>query len=151
MPKMDLTTQTLPAFLARIETIGDDSQRQWGTMTPAQMFAHLDLSVKAGIGEIEVTDRSTLAFRVLRPLLFSGLIPMPKGKAKTAPEYLATSTGTTEEEKAKLAATLQRFVAACDADPNFTRLHPLFGVMPAAAWQRGNGLHIEHHLKQFGA
>lgn len=151
MPKVDLNAQTLPAFLARIETITDDSQRQWGTMSPAQMFAHLDLSVKAGIGEVEVTDRSTAAFRVLRPLLFSGLIPMPKGKAQTAPEYLSSAVGTTEEEKAKFVDTLKRFVAACEAEPNFTRLHPLFGVMPASAWQRGNGLHIEHHLKQFGA
>jgi hypothetical protein len=29
--------------------------------------------------------------------------------------------------------------------------HPLFGAMSAAAWLRWAYLHLDHHLRQFGA
>lgn len=151
MPAIDLNAETLPTFLSRAEKITDNSTREWGTMSPAQMFEHLTLSLKAGLGEIPFEDRSNAFFRVLRPVLFSGYIPMPKGSAKTAPEYVATTSAGCEEEKAKFIDAAKRFIAECDASPDFVRRHPLFGVMPAKAWQRGNGIHIDHHLRQFGA
>ncbi len=150
MASKDLNSDTVQRYVDRINEVKGDTSRLWGTMTSAQMMAHLKLSVQAGLEEIPIEDHSNFLFRTLRPVLFSGLIPMPKGRAQTAPEYKVAQCGTFEEEKQGLLDALDRFLEQCKNKPTVTPRHPLFGLMTIPQWQRGHGLHFEHHLRQFG-
>ncbi len=146
----DLTTETASQILDRINALSPDSQRAWGTMTVEDMVKHLRLGVQASIGELEVEDNSNLVFKLLRPLLFSGILPKPKGKAPAPNEYLVTSSGKFDDERDQLVGAVERFVELCDREPDATPLHPLFGNMTIPQWQRGHALHFDHHLEQFG-
>ncbi len=146
----DMTAGTVEHFTDRIRAITADSPRKWGTMTPAQMCRHMTLSIAGGLGEVEFQNRSNVVIRALLPVLFSGYIPFPKGRAKTAPEYVAKDVDEFDAERDALLAAIDRFMAWCKVDPNARAQHPFFGNMTVAQWQRGHALHLEHHLRQFG-
>lgn len=145
----NLDPEGLKFFTDRIRQITSESTRQWGTMSAAQMLIHLNLSVKGSLGEIPLKDRSNFLLRLARPIVFSGYIPMPKGKAKTAPEYEVQDDSDVEIEMPLLLDTLDRFIHMCELSPDDKPLHPLFGPMTIPQWQKGHALHFEHHLRQF--
>jgi hypothetical protein len=150
MPVKDLNADSAPQFVARINAIRADTQREWGTMTPAEMCKHMTLSIEGGLGNVAFKDRSNPLIRLALPIVFSGLIPMPKGRAKTAPEYVATDADAFDEERDRLLDAISRFLEWCEENPDASARHPLFGMLTVAQWQRGHGLHLEHHLQQFG-
>ena len=49
---------------------------------------------------------------------------------------------------ARLEALLEHVAAARDLDG---QRHPTFGRMSEGAWLRWGYLHVDHHLRQFGA
>lgn len=151
MASKDFNSDTAQGFYDRINVVKEETKRLWGKMSPAQMMAHLKLSVQGGLGEIPIEDHSNFFFKLLRPVLFSGLIPTPKGRAPTVPEYEVDSCGSFDEEQKGLLDALNRFLDLCEAEPDSTPQHPLFGEMTIPQWQRGHALHFDHHLRQFGA
>lgn len=149
MAIVDLTSETLDLFIQRVNALNADTSGKWGKMNSAQMLTHLRLSTEGGLGEIPVKDRSNFIMRMMGPIVMSGRIPMPK-KAKTAPEYVGDAGENFDEEKAAFIDAMGRFVKRCEEEPDKPMLHPLFGPMTVAQWQRGHGVHFAHHLKQFG-
>jgi hypothetical protein len=41
-------------------------------------------------------------------------------------------------------------VQAVEADPNRRTLDPWLGMIALREWSKVHGLHLDHHLKQFG-
>ena len=77
----------------------------------------------------------------------------PPGTA-TRPELdQAAGAGTAPGEFTADVADLETLVDAFTATPRtFDRqAHPIFGAMSDAAWLRWGYLHMDHHLRQFGA
>ena len=147
MAAIDLTPETHAAFVDRIGKLQPDTPRQWGAMTPNETIAHLDRSIAISLGEIEVKDESNFFLRsIIRPIFFSGLFEWPKGKLKVMPIFM----GAPETGKEKLIASIERFIEKADAEPNRKALHPAFGVQPISFFRRMHGLHMDHHLRQFG-
>lgn len=146
----DLNAGTASHYIDRINAISGDTPRVWGTMTPAQMCAHMSLSIEGGLGEVDFKDRGNFVIRLMLPVIFSGVIPMPKGRAKTAPEYVAPDTAEFQPEQDRLLKNIQRFLDDCESNPGAKHNHPFFGMMNVAQWQRGHALHLNHHLQQFG-
>lgn len=146
-----LSASTREQFVARLQKIGPETPRQWGTMSPAQMFAHLRRTIEISLAEVEVKDESNFLLRnVLGPLAFSGLFQWPRGKMKVLPVFLGSPDGNAEEEKRKLIAAVDRFVAAAEAEPARKTLHAALGWMTLDYWKKVHGIHTDHHLRQFG-
>jgi hypothetical protein len=137
------------ALCRRIASLTPASSPRWGRMTVDRMLAHLSQSARMALGELPVRPRGKRAFQVF-PLkhLILYVLPFPKG-APTAPELLAASPATVEDEKRALLALVARLgrEPAEGAGP----AHPLFGPLSREEWGTLAYKHSDHHLRQFGA
>ena len=144
----DLSTQQ--QIKQRLQTVSPESQRRWGRMSSNQMICHLTDSFRRTLGEKRTTD--------LRPnkiLKFAALwipIPWPHG-FKTRPEMDQEVGGTRpvefEDDRQQLIAYMDRFT--CELPLPLFAPHPVFGVMTRKELMRWAYLHMDHHLRQFGA
>ncbi len=142
---------TLPDFEARASRITSDSQRLWGTMTAAAMFAHLTRSIELSLGEVEVPDRSNFLTRtLLRWFVFDSPIPWMRG-IKAPAVFFPAPKEELDRERARYVEALRRFVAAAEATPGRKVHSEAFGPMTLAYWGKANGRHLDHHMRQFGA
>lgn len=140
-------------LLQRLATIRPDSPRRWGRMSAHQMVCHLSDAFRIAIGELGVRS---LGFRFRRPMRWLALyVPLqwPRG-IRTVPEIdqdRGSGTGPVEfaADVTRLEELMRAFASRDLADP--WPLHPIFGPMSARDWQRWAYLHVDHHLRQFGA
>ena len=137
----------------RLQKLGADSPRRWGKMSAHQMICHLTDSFKAGTGDKEVSSTGNLFHRsVLKWLALYVPVPWPHG-VPTRPEMSQELGGTKpvefERDRRELIEMIERFSRPqrdFDWHP-----HPLFGLMADRDWFRWGYLHVDHHLRQFGA
>jgi len=145
-------------IVERLRKIQPDSSRQWGRMTVNQMICHLCDSFRVTMGikpwktsRISITP-IPLPRRFVKWLALDLSIPWARG-VKTRPEVDAERGGTTptelDQDKAELCALLDRFTRQ-PRDFEW-QPHPMFGAMSDADWMRWGYLHMDHHLRQFGA
>jgi len=45
----------------------------------------------------------------------------------------------------------KRLVEQAESEPSRRVRHPFFGMLTLRQWQRMHALHMDHHLRQFGA
>jgi Protein of unknown function (DUF1569) len=152
MPAIDLTPATLPDFERRITAITSTEQRQWGTMSLAQMFAHLRIGFEIAMEERETKDESRAwLMPILWLLLFRIFTNWPKGKIKASPQFLDDSAVDVENERTLLVESMRRFVKHSEDNPDHVVLEPMLGHIPLKKWRRVHGVHTDYHLRQFGA
>ena len=150
MATVVLDERSKARYLARLGALTPASQRKWGAMTPDELLAHLTRGFEISLGEFPVKDESTPGVRWAMKILFFYVLPWPKGRIK-APEYfLPKPAAEFEAERAKLFAALERFVAAAAKAPERLVLNPVMGPISYTDWQRLHGMHMDHHLRQFG-
>ena len=141
------------AIIERLKRVRPDSARQWGRMTAHQMICHLSDSFRSVTGEREASDVSNAVSRTFVKFVALRVpIPWPKG-VKTLPEVDAEVGGTPpaefERDVRDLEDLVERFTA--DGCEHQAWRHPMFGRMSYDDWQRWGYLHMDHHLRQFGA
>jgi len=141
-------------ILRRLRSVRPESARRWGRMSAHQMVCHLADAFRVAIGGLPSSDRSSLPYRTIvkwlalyAPLRWPGGIPTTpeieqNGGGGTPPGDFATDVARVE--------SLVGVVATGTVDLARQR-HPLFGRMTHAAWLRWGYLHMDHHLRQFGA
>lgn len=152
MARIDLDSSTLPEFQRRLAAISSTEQRQWGTMSLAQMFAHLRIVFEISTEERETKDESRAwLLPILWVLMFRVWTNWPKGRIKTSPQMLDDSAEDVEDERARLIASMGRFVECSESDPERIVLEPLLGRISLKKWRRVHGVHCDYHLRQFGA
>jgi hypothetical protein len=106
-----------------------------------------------GTGEKRVSDASDPFQRtVVKWLALYLPVPWPPG-IPTRPELDQTVGGTTPTDFAADVARLAGLVEHVTTEPRSFdwHAHPYFGRMSDAAWLRWGYLHMNHHLRQFGA
>ena len=135
----------------RVAKVRPESQPRWGTMSAHQMICHLSDSLRAALGEKCISPSTNLFKRMLlKPLALWVPIPWPHG-FKTRPEMDQAQGGTPPIEFASdledLGVLLGRF---CTRESEFAP-HSMFGKMSRTERMRYAYLHIDHHLRQFGA
>lgn len=148
-----INTNDRNLILARIDALQGDERAQWGTLTVARMVCHAADQIRMTLGEITAADRSNVLTRTLLIRLILLGLPMPKGRAKTAPEIEPTTGhGTPPTTFAQDTAALKQKIAAFLAtDENFAfQRHSVFGALSRHQWGRLIYLHLDHHLQQFG-
>lgn len=140
--------------LGRLKAVRPDSPRRWGRMSAHQMVCHLSDAFLMGLGEKTVSDATGLRQRtVIKWIALYMPLPWPLGRIRTRPEIDQEVGGTTPGDFAADVARLEGLVEAVTAQPRSFEWppHPIFGRMSEAAWLRWGYLHMDHHLRQFGA
>jgi hypothetical protein len=141
-------------LVARLRAVRPDSPRRWGRMTPPQMICHLRDAFVMGTGGKPVSEARGLHNRtVVKWIALYAPVRWPAG-IMTRPEIDQAVGGTPprdfDADRQELIDILDRLVS--DPGAFFAgRRHPIFGRLSLAAWLRWSYLHVDHHLRQFGA
>jgi len=138
-------------LLHRLTSVHPDSQAHWGMMSAHQMVCHLSDSFRAALGEKDVSPSTTFFKRTL--LKWAALwlpVPWPHG-FKTRPEMDQRQGGTLPTEFASDLERLRNLFARFCAFKGVFVPHAILGPMSRAERMRHAYLHIDHHLRQFGA
>jgi len=124
-------------------------------MSAPQMVRHLIDSAQVAFGTRSASDASSVLQRtVVKWIALYVPAPWPRGRIKTRPEIdQVLGGGTTPAQFAGDVAALVASLEAVASDPRFFdgRRHPIFGRLSRTAWLRWGYLHVDHHLRQFGA
>lgn len=129
------------------------SARRWGLMSAHQMVCHLSDSFLTVTGQKPVSHATSLLHRtVVKWIVLYLPLRWPAG-IRTRPEVDqevgGTRPGDFAADVAQLEALLE-LITTPERTPDW-QLHPIFGRMSEAAWLRWAYLHMDHHLRQFGA
>lgn len=137
------------ALVRRLDGVRADATPRWGRMGTGEVLGHLEEALRHTLGETE-------ASRVASPLRWPGVswlaihvLPWPKGKAKSPPEFLGREVTDVEAQKARVRACIERFAARRPSDdwPE----SPVFGRLGGRSWGVLSWRHLDHHLRQLGA
>lgn len=142
-------------LLARIESISEHSPRQWGRMTADQMLCHCTDQIRLALSQKPATETAswfnrTIAIRIALalPRIPQRNLPTPldmlqgPGGRGTPPQSLA-------HDKQLLLQAIADFLRWPPAQP--LAPHPGYGPLSRDQYGRFIYLHLDHHLRQFGA
>ncbi len=142
---------TLKEVKDRIAQLRPDSQRQWGTMNPAQALAHCSAGVEWAVGD-RIPPRMLLGRMIgwiVKPLALRNDEPMRRN-SPTAKDLVVRDQRDLGTEQERLCALIDRFAAA--GPPGCTRHpHSFFGRLTPEEWAALMYKHLDHHLRQFGS
>ena len=132
-------------------------------MTAAMMVCHVTDHLHMALGALPVepaplrvtvggwripTGRGMLWLRPVRTVMVHWL-PWPKGWVGAPAETLLTMPGEWDEDIAALHETIER-AGRRDQAAEWGS-HPVFGRLPGREWGRICWMHLDYHLRQFGA
>lgn len=145
-----LTAENKDYFVERINQLKPDSERRFGTMDANQMMRHMRNALETSMGEVEMPGKGIPVVGKLVYFTITHLMTTwPGGKIK-APDYWSPPADREfEEERKALLAAVDRFTEHY-ASGKPTAPHPMLGKLKPAQWARLNGLHFQHHFRQFG-
>jgi hypothetical protein len=138
-------------LLQRLQHLRPDSVRRWGKMSAHQMVCHCVDAFRMARGEKTVSDASTVFGRTMLKWMVLYLpLRWPPG-ILTRPELDQEVGGTKPIDFDADIAALKSIVEITATGNVASPVHPLFGRMSQADWLRWGYLHMDHHLRQFGA
>jgi hypothetical protein len=140
-------------ILLRLKTVRPDSARRWGRMSAHQMICHLSDAFRVVTAQKDVSHASGPLQRTV--LKWTALyLPMkwPRG-FRTRPEVDQEMGGTKPGEFAADVRQLENLIEFITGQPGSVnwQAHPIFGRMSEGDYLRWSYLHMDHHLRQFGA
>lgn len=142
--------ETLEEAKGRLARLRPDSERLWGSMTPAQMLAHCAAAVEMALG-LTFPPRRFIG-RVFGPIAKKAIIAEGKPFRRNSPTdktLLIREERDFETERQRLLGLLADFAAGgpqrCTKHP-----HSFFGPLTPAEWATLMYQHLDHHLQQFG-
>jgi hypothetical protein len=137
----------------RLREVRPHSVRRWGRMSAHQMVCHLSDSFLTVTGQKPVSHATSLLHRTVVKWIALYLPLRWRAGIRTRPEVDqevgGTRPGDFAADVAQLEALLE-LITTPEPAPDW-QLHPIFGRMSEAAWLRWAYLHMDHHLRQFGA
>ena len=140
-------------ILRRLQTVRPESVGRWGRMSAPQMVCHLSDALRMGAGHKRVSAATGLLQRtILKWVVLYLPLRWPPG-ILTRPEIDQAQGGTRPCDFAADVAACETLLELITARPRSFdwQPHPIFGRMSDAAWLRWGYLHMDHHLRQFGA
>jgi len=143
-------TATREDIKQRLGRMRPESQRQWGTMTPAQTMAHCSAAIEMAMGERPMAPRLWIG-RLLGPIAKRSLIvkgePMRRN-VSTDKAILITDARDFAAEQQRLSGLIDTFATA---GPNgcTKEQHTFFGRLTPTEWAALMYQHLDHHFRQF--
>ena len=140
---------TFENIAERLNKLTPSSQRQWGTMTHAQMLAHISVPLQVALGDI--VPKRKLSARFIGPFfknVILGKEPYAQG-LPTDPSFKIIEEKDFDTEKKQAIDLLNRFYSTGKQAAQ-GRKHTFFGKMSADEWAIYTYKHFDHLLRQFG-
>jgi hypothetical protein len=140
-------------ILRRLGDVRSDSAARWGRMSSHQMVCHLSDSFRMVVGQKPVADASTVFHRtIVKWIALHVPLPWMHG-IRTRPEIDQECGGTKPVDFAADMAQLEGLLELVTAQTRSREWlsHPVLGRMSEREWLRWGYLHMDHHLRQFGA
>ena len=131
----------------RLSQLQEDTPRQWGKMTPAQMACHCQGPLNIMLQK----EDYGLTPNWLVNLLFKKSMYSDKLWRKNLPTvkiFKQTEDKNFEQEVTKLNSLINELGGQLDRDS--WGKHPAFGDMTNEQWGKMQYKHLDHHLRQFG-
>ncbi|HNR29665.1 MAG TPA: DUF1569 domain-containing protein [Candidatus Hydrogenedentes bacterium] len=152
MAVRELTRETRPYFVERLQRIHSVEQRLWGTLSPEGLMRHLRTSVEISLGEGPKTPGLSIPVvrTVLRALFFHWFTKWPGGWIKAPASFTPPADADLDQEREALLGVIDRFLDAVDADAEHLAPNMLLGPQPLGYYGRIHGVHFEHHFRQYG-
>jgi hypothetical protein len=140
--------KTRDAILDRIGRLTSDRKPLWGRFTAPEMVCHVSCDLRQGLGELVTAAPSGPLSHAPLNWLAIHVIPWPKGKGRSPPEFLATRPTTWQADVSRLRDLIRR---SADRGPE-ARWPPsrVFGRISGRSWGVMLHKHLDHHLRQFG-
>ncbi|MEN9994672.1 MAG: hypothetical protein RL762_1329 [Bacteroidota bacterium] len=141
----------LEAMLAQLSTLQAHTTPNWGQMSPQRMVEHLAdaLYISMGQGDysLEVPEE-----RIER---MQAWLDSDKPMAKDVQVSFATPTTPLRNDELETAIdeftdAFLSFLEHYEENENASALHPFYGQLNYAQWQRLHTKHFAHHFEQFG-
>jgi hypothetical protein len=143
--------------IERLRVVRADTPRQWGRMTAHQMICHCADACRMACGEVTPAEISGLVQRTLiKWIALYAPMRWPAGRIDTVVEMDQLGdrfSGAAPRDFAADVATLEGLLTrvAAEAGRGPWPRHPIFGRLTEREWLRWAYLHMDHHLRQFGA
>jgi hypothetical protein len=141
-------TRDRAAILERIARLTPDRAPQWGRFSAPEMVCHVSAGLRQGLGELQTGPASGPMSHAPINWLVIHVLPWPKGKAQSPPEFLATRPTNWQDDVSRLRELIARFAARGPAaawPPSRA-----FGKISGRSWGVLQHKHLDHHLRQFG-
>jgi hypothetical protein len=135
-----------------LEKLTENSERQFGIMTPQHMLEHLIITFKLSTGKIKIPElvpnEKQLGYKEM--LLNTDMV-FPKGvRAPGLPDdLLPLRFDSLHTAKSKFKDAVEEFHAFFQANPTQSTFHPRFGKLNYEEWRKFHDKHVTHHLSQF--
>ena len=136
------------SILDRIARLTSDRKPVWGRFTAPAMVCHLTSALRQGMGELDSGPPSGRFAWFPMNWIVIHVLPWPKGKGKSPPEFLATRPTTWEADIGRLRELVERSSSKGPAGPWPASL--AFGRISGRSWGVLEYKHLDHHLRQFG-
>ena len=136
------------AILDRLGRLTPDRKPVWGRFTTNEMVCHVSCGLRQGLGELEAGPPSGPLARFPLNWLMIHVLPWPKGKGQSPPEFLATRPTTWAADVRRLRDLIARFTARGSAAP--WPPSRVFGRISGSSWGVLQHKHLDYHLRQFG-
>jgi hypothetical protein len=122
-------------------------------MSPHQAVCHMIDGFRMGLGKASVTHATgPLQRTMVKWIALYAPLSWPSG-IRTSPEIDQELGGLRPSDFAADVARLEEILELFVTQPRDGEwpLHPIFGRLSQSAWLRWGYLHMDHHLRQFGA
>ena len=135
-------------ILDRISQLTPDRKPSWGRFTAPEMVCHVSSGLRQGLGELEAGPASGPFASFPLNWLVIHVLPWPKGKGQSPPEFLTPRPTTWTADVGGLRDLVQRFGARGPrAQWPASRA---FGAISGRSWGVLQHKHLDYHLRQFG-
>ncbi|MDO1513575.1 DUF1569 domain-containing protein [Maribacter confluentis] len=132
---------------SRLNNLKEDTDRQWGKMSVAQMCWHCQYPLKLAVENRPNTSKGNWFVKTFFKKSLYNDKPWRKG-LPTAPQLKAKEEKNFDEEYRILHQLIDDFHATKSRDRWYP--HPAFGEFTKEQWGQLEYKHLDHHLKQFG-
>lgn len=141
----------LEAMLAQLSTLQAHTTPAWGKMNPQRMVEHLADALYMSLGEGEF-QLELPAERIER---MQAWLETDKPMAKDVQVSFATPETPLRNDELETAIdeftdAFLSFLEHYEENEQATALHPFYGHLNYAQWQRLHTKHFAHHFEQFG-
>jgi hypothetical protein len=140
--------QARVAILDRLSRLTSGRKPVWGRFTASEMVCHISCDFRQGLGELAAGPPSGPLTHLPLNWLAIHVIPWPRGKGKSPPEFLATRPTTWTADMSRLRELIER-VGARGPGAAWPPSR-VFGRISGSSWGVMLHKHLDHHLRQFG-
>lgn len=131
----------------RINNLKEDTQAQWGKMTPAQMLHHCQMPLNIILEKEDYGVKPNWLLNLLfKKSMFSD--KLWRKNMPTAPGFRITEDKNFKAEKTEIISLINELNAQRERED--WQPHPAFGKLTKDQWGKMQYKHLDHHLRQFG-